>query len=215
MSESQDLRLKEMISKIMLALTMWASFCCSQTEAWSDGITKTIVFMRHAEKPEGGLGQLNCRGLNRALALPSLIAKTFGKPDIIMAPIPSIKEDRGTPYYYVRPLATIEPTAIEFGLPVDVGLDFSDLRGLVAALQRPISRSTLIIVVWEHNVIGDAARLLLKAQSGNWTDVPNEWPYDDFDSMYVVKIDARGSTFSHQQERLDQQSEVCPGFDHP
>jgi hypothetical protein len=28
---------------------------------------KTIVFVRHGEKPQGGFGQLNCQGLNRAL----------------------------------------------------------------------------------------------------------------------------------------------------
>jgi hypothetical protein len=63
-------------------------------EAWSDDAIKTNVFMPHAEKPEGGLGQLNCQGLNRALALPSVIEKAFGRPDIIMVPKPSgLKED--------------------------------------------------------------------------------------------------------------------------
>ena len=38
-----------------------------------DGAAETIVFVRHGEKPEAGLGQLNCQGLNRALALPSVI----------------------------------------------------------------------------------------------------------------------------------------------
>ncbi|NNG64566.1 histidine phosphatase family protein, partial [Pseudomonas fragi] len=33
-----------------------------------DGV-QTLVFMRHAEKPADGLGQLNCQGLNRAIAL--------------------------------------------------------------------------------------------------------------------------------------------------
>jgi hypothetical protein len=31
---------------------------------------ETIVALRHAEKPAGGLGQLTCQGLSRALALP-------------------------------------------------------------------------------------------------------------------------------------------------
>ena len=34
----------------------------------ADG-TQTLVFLRHAEKPAGGLGQLNCQGLNRAIDL--------------------------------------------------------------------------------------------------------------------------------------------------
>jgi hypothetical protein len=85
--------------------------------------TETIVLLRHGEKPPGGLGQLNCRGLNRALALPTVIAKQFGKPDAIFAPDPAeTKLDAGQPYDYVRPLATIEPTAIAFGLPVDTSI---------------------------------------------------------------------------------------------
>ena len=38
----------------------------------ADG-TQTLVFLRHAEKPGEGLGQLNCQGLNRALDLATLL----------------------------------------------------------------------------------------------------------------------------------------------
>jgi hypothetical protein len=211
MSKSPAFRVKGTVSNATFLVTLVLSIWWGGVEARSDEATKTIVFMRHAEKPEGGLGQLNCRGLNRALALPSVIEKAFGKPDVIMVPKPSgLKEDEGTPYYYVRPLATVEPTAVAFGLPVDVSLDYADLQGLVAALQRPVSRNTLILVAWEHNIIGDAARQLLMARGGNWRDVPEKWPKDDFDSMYVVRIDTNGSTFSHEREHLDQQPEVCP-----
>jgi len=42
----------------------------------------------------------------------------YGKADVIFAPDPAKqKNDSGTKYDYVRPLATIEPTAIYFGLP--------------------------------------------------------------------------------------------------
>jgi hypothetical protein len=34
---------------------------------------ETIAFVRHAEKPPQGLGQPDCRGLNRALAPPTVI----------------------------------------------------------------------------------------------------------------------------------------------
>src|SRR5277367_623741 len=82
-------------------------------------VTETIVLVRHGEKPALGLGQLDCQGLNRALALPAVIGKELGEPTAIFAPDPAqSKEDHGQPYNYVRPLATIEPTAIAFGLPV-------------------------------------------------------------------------------------------------
>lgn len=77
------------------------------------------MFARHGEKPLQGLGQLECRGLNRALALPTVIQKSFGKPDAIFAPNPSDqRQDEGEQHYdYVRQLTTIEPTAIAFGMP--------------------------------------------------------------------------------------------------
>jgi len=56
----------------------------------------------------------------------------------MFAPNPSHpKADAGKLYDYIRPLATIEPTAIWFGLPVDVSLDFQDREGLQAAASGP------------------------------------------------------------------------------
>src|SRR4051812_47167493 len=74
---------------------------------------QTIVFFRHGEKPSGGYGQLTCQGLNRALALPSVLLPKYGKPDFLYAPNPNVKiPDSAGEFYYDRPLATIEPLAI-------------------------------------------------------------------------------------------------------
>jgi hypothetical protein len=56
---------------------------------------ETIVLLRHGEKPAGGLGQLTCKGLNRALALPSVLIGRFGKPGYIYAPNPSMQVNDG------------------------------------------------------------------------------------------------------------------------
>ena len=72
---------------------------------------QTIVFFRHGEKPAGGYGQLTCQGPNRALALPDVLNAKFGKPKFLYAPNPAVKiSDPAGSFYYVRPLATIEPT---------------------------------------------------------------------------------------------------------
>jgi hypothetical protein len=77
---------------------------------------QTIVFLRHGEKPPLGLGQLDCQGPNRALALPAVLQAKFGKASAIYAPDPGSKaKDKGVEYNYIRPLATIEPTAIRLG----------------------------------------------------------------------------------------------------
>ena len=172
------------------------------------------MLVRHGEKPDLGLGQLNCQGLNRALALPSVIAKQFGKPDAIFAPDPAVaKEDRGRLYDYVRPLATIEPTAIFYGMPIDASIGVSDLAALKQKLEASEYHSAFLLVAWEHSDAAKLARLLIADQGGDPAVVP-EWQGNDFDSIYVVKVThtARGATatFERRQEGLDGQPTVCP-----
>ena len=171
--------------------------------------------MRHGEKPADGLGQLDCQGLNRALALPKLIQTLFGKPDAIFAPDPAhSKPDHFKSYDYVRPLATIEPTAIRFGLPVNTQIGYSDTKGLVAELEKPEYRNALVLVAWEHTELVKAASALLADNGANPSDVP-AWNYDDFDGIYVIRIthaaDGTHASFERQQEHLDGQPLECPG----
>jgi hypothetical protein len=182
--------------------------------AAADNAVQTVVFIRHGEKPDKGLGQLNCQGLNRALALPSVIAKTFGRPDAIFAPDPSHRKiDAGEPFDYVRPLATIEPTAIAFGLPVNASIGYSDVVGLQAAIEQAQYRNAFILIAWEHNMIENAARALLAAHGGDVAVVP-KWDGDDFDSIYVVTINRSGDTtkasFALKHQGLDGQRDTCP-----
>ena len=189
-------------------------FVASGNRAWSDDATETIVLIRHGEKPKEGLGQLDCQGLNRALALPAVIQSAFGRPSAIYAPDPSQqKEDEGIPYDYVRPLATIEPTAISFGLPVITTFGFSNTDGVQAAIERPSNHNALVLISWEHKLIETIARGLLSAHGGDAALVP-KWHGDDFDSMYIVTIswlgDGSKATFRHAFEGLNGQPTTCP-----
>jgi hypothetical protein len=182
--------------------------------ALSEGGIERVVFLRHGEKPALGLGQLDCRGLNRALALPKVIAKAYGKPDVIFAPDPAEeKRDSGRAYDYVRPLATIEPTAIAFGMPVDTHIGFSNVEAIQVALEAPANRQALILVAWEHRMIDVIVRALLAAHGGDASAVP-AWADDDFDSVDIVTIDWSGpkerAAFERGKEGLDGQSEACP-----
>jgi hypothetical protein len=177
--------------------------------------TETIVLLRHGEKPALGLGQLDCQGLNRALALPAVIGKTFGRPDAIFAPDPAeAKEDSGQPYDYVRPLATIEPTAIAFGLPVDASIGVSNVDALRQRLETPPYRNALVLVAWEHNEIVKLARALIGSHGGDPATVP-EWKGTDYDSLYLVRItwtgDGATATFEQRHQGLDGQPDSCPG----
>jgi hypothetical protein len=178
---------------------------------------ETIVFVRHGEKPKDGLGQLSCPGLNRALKLPGVLAKAFFpdlsvKPAAIFAPNPSVKkDDKGKDYDYVRPLATIEPTAIALGMPIDVDIGFDDAEALRKALEGKRFRNALVLVAWEHSVIPEVARKLLKENGGD-PDKVDDWDKHDFDSIYVVTIDWANETadFERKREGLDGQPDACP-----
>lgn len=196
----------------LLGLASCAGFASMVLAAGT--MTQTIVFLRHGEKPEAGLGQLSCQGLNRALALPPVLTRLFGQPAAIFAPDPSKrKEDAGTSYDYVRPLATIEPTAIALGLPVDTSFGYDDIGGLEAALKKPDYRGKLIFVAWEHKQIVDLARELMRDNGGDAKAVP-KWHGKDFDSLYVLHITRDGSkpsvTFEKFAEGLDGQPDTCP-----
>lgn len=180
----------------------------------ADHPVETLVFVRHGEKPAQGFGQLDCQGLNRSLALPAVIAAKFGKPDAIFAPDPGQqKNDSGHPYYYVRPLATIEPTAIQFEMPVQTPYGFAEIDKLSSALVAPAYRNKLVVVAWEHKLIEKLVRQIVNAHGGNANDVP-KWHSDDFDSIYIVKLDWQSgtphATFHHSQEGLNGRSADCP-----
>ena len=182
--------------------------CIAPPGAEAADAPQRIVFVRHGEKPAKGLGQLDCRGLNRALALPGFFARAFGRPDAIFAPNPAVeKKDSGATYAYVRPLATIEPTAIALGLPVNVEIGFADVAGLQKALE---ATHGLAFVAWEHRIIDVVARNLLAAHGGDPAAVPG-WKEDDFDGVYVVTLaEGAAAKFERTSEGLNGQPEACP-----
>jgi hypothetical protein len=196
---------------LVLAMTALGSLpACAASDT-----VETIVMVRHGEKPAAGLGQLSCQGLNRSLALPRVIEAKYGKPDFIFAPDPAKqKKDSGTQYDYVRPLATIEPTAIYFGLPVNASIGFSRTDDLRAALLAPTYKSSLIVVAWEHKIIEVLARKIVSDAGGDAASVPH-WASGDFDSIYVLRITqnegTRKAAFSVEHEGLDHRAVTCPG----
>jgi hypothetical protein len=201
---------RKMISVHHLRALLVAGICLLITApAHAD---ETILIIRHGEKPPMGLGQLNCRGLNRALALPDVLLPHYGKPTAIFAPNPAIKKtDKGAPYAYVRPLATIEPLAIRLGMPVNIDWGMAEIAPLARHL---LARNDgTYIVAWEHHYGEDLARLLLEQLHDN-TEVP-PWKASDFDSIYVIRIayvkdGQRRVMFTVEKEGLNGLSETCP-----
>ena len=177
---------------------------------------ETIVAIRHAEKPPGGLGQLTCRGLNRALALPKVLIGRFGKPDAIYAPDPADEVmDGSNSYSYVRPLVTIEPTAIALGMPVNTQIGYGDIARLQSVLTAPTNAHALIFIAWEHGMLNTFARQMLKSYGEDSALVP-PWPDSDYDRIYIFKIQQTGGrqrvSFKVEDEDLNGAlSSSCPG----
>jgi broad specificity phosphatase PhoE len=175
---------------------------------------KTIVFLRHGEKPSIEIGQLSCQGLNRALALPRVLRSKFGKPDYIFAPATTrISTVGGTGSAYIRPLATIEPTAIELGMPVNTDFGYLDIHGLQSELTAQKYQNALIFVAWEHRELEKLVKHLVSEFHGNPDEVPH-WKGKDFESLYIVRITSRDATksisFTRDQEGLSNLSTDCP-----
>jgi hypothetical protein len=177
---------------------------------------ETIVMVRHAEKPGGGLGQLNCQGLNRALALPNVLLSKFGQPTAIFAPDPGVqKNDQGQNYNYIRPLATIEPTAIRAGLPVNTQWGFADIGSLKTALLSGALQNKTVFVAWEHQLLEQLARNIMTQFGADASMVPT-WNGKDFDSIYVIDITQDNSgnksvSFHTDHQGLNNLASQCPG----
>ena len=81
------------LPQVIFRITIFFCAVVGSTLAHSDAQTEgqsamqqskgeTIVCIRHGEKPLLGLGQLTCKGLNRALALPQvLLANAWKRKD--------------------------------------------------------------------------------------------------------------------------------------
>lgn len=177
---------------------------------------ETLVFVRHGEKPDDDEGQLTAQGLNRALALPDVLITKFGHGDFVYAPATTKKPatHHHAAFSYVRPLMTIEPTAIRLGLPVETKFALDEIAGLQSELCMPALQQATIFIAWEHHYLDEIVKKMVSAFGGNADSVP-EWADDDFDSIFVVRLRTdpqgrRSVTFEHDLERLNGQSTAFP-----
>ena len=149
---------------------------------------ETLICIRHGEKPANGLGQLSCQGLNRALALARVLLAKYGKPQFVFAsnPAQTIAEYAGV-YNYVRPLATIEPTAIYCGLPVNTQFGFPQIAELEAELQKEAYQNATIF----YRLGAYSARhFCLRYGEVPWRrpgPVPPALRPNDYDTIFVIR----------------------------
>ncbi|NER61697.1 histidine phosphatase family protein [Pseudomonas sp. MAFF212428] len=181
-----------------------------------DGI-QTLVFLRHAEKPGEGLGQLNCQGLNRALDLATLLPEKFGAADYVFAANPSREVEEGSnddAYSYIRPLMTISPSAIKLGLPVNIDFGANDTGDLADELLQDKYRNATVYTAWSHGYLPELINTVAGKALGEARTITDDWSGDDFDSMYVLTLtwhDGKASLLSRNYKQgLNNGDHACP-----
>ncbi|MGO4745996.1 histidine phosphatase family protein [Serratia quinivorans] len=166
---------------------------------------ETLIFVRHGEKPANDSGQLTCKGLNRALALPEVLLNRYGKPDFIFAAGPKENKTGSS----LRALSTIMPTAVRVGLPIGIQFHADDIAGLQQELLSDKYQNSRIFIAWEHKNLDKAVKNIVAARGGDASQVP-AWPGSDFDSIFVVTLDQGKVSFKQESEGLTQLAETCP-----
>ncbi|MBK4991583.1 histidine phosphatase family protein [Pseudomonas sp. S36] len=179
--------------------------------------TQTLVFLRHAEKPGEGLGQLNCQGLNRALDLATVLPARFGKADYVFAANPTRHVEEGSQdksYSYIRPLMTITPSAIRLGLPVNIDFSANDTDELADELLRDKYRNATVYTAWSHGYLPDLINAVAGKALGEKRVITEDWEGDDFDTLYVLTLtwhDGKASLLSRNvRQGLNDGAESCP-----
>ena len=197
------------------ALTL--SLESSQIRAQPVDGTQTLIFLRHAEKPEGGLGQLNCQGLNRAIELSTLLPEKFGKADYVFAANPTRNVEEGeldNSYSYIRPLMTISPAAIKLGLPVNIEFSANDTSDLARELTEDKYHNSTIYTAWSHGYLPELINKVAGKAVGEKQTITDDWASGDFDSLYVLTLtwhNGKASLQSHSYKQgLDNGKATCP-----
>jgi len=197
------------------ALTL--SIESSQIRAQPVDGTQTLIFLRHAEKPEGGLGQLNCQGLNRAIELSTLLPEKFGKADYVFAADPTRNVEEGeldNSYSYIRPLMTISPAAIKLGLPVNIEFSANDTSDLARELTEDKYHNATIYTAWSHGYLPELINKVAGNAVGEKQTITDDWASGDFDSLYVLTLtwhNGKASLQSHSYKQgLDNGKATCP-----
>ena len=179
-------------SSIACCVTLAALPVTAADSASAGTTTEHIIIFRHGEKPQPiGYGQLDCAGLNRSLRLPQKLAAAYPYPDKLYAPDPHYPiPDGPTPtptYYYIRPLATIEPLAIQLKMPVDVQFHYDDVDGLMGDMLASRYQGKTLYVAWEHGQI-NALVTALKARFNSNVYVPT-MQNGDYDYIFAFSVD--------------------------
>ncbi|WP_095053316.1 histidine phosphatase family protein [Pseudomonas sp. Irchel s3b2] len=206
-----------LLPALLAACAVFFSLESSESRAQPADGTQTLVFLRHAEKPVGGLGQLNCQGLNRAIDLATLLPEKFGKANYVFAANPTRNVEEGefdNSYSYIRPLMTISPSAIKLGLPVNIEFSANDTSDLADELLHDKYHNSVIYTAWSHGYLPELINKVAGEAVGKKQNITDDWASSDYDSLYVLTLTWHNGKASLQsrsyKQGLDNGQETCP-----
>jgi hypothetical protein len=158
---------------------------------------KTILVIRHAEKPASG-PDLSPQGFERAEALPALFQKSdsrpepFPTPDFIFATESSSSPDKSK-----RPVETVQPLAKKLGLDIDDKVKNDHFTKVADKLlnDKKYDGKT-VLVCWHHGKIPHLLSAL------GVTPQPDDVPPGVFNQVWVVTFDAAGKAKLEERPQL-------------
>ena len=167
-----------------------------------------IMIIRHAEKPEqSGFPHavtmegekdpdlLIVKGWHRAGALVCFFAPQYGnlqnsqlaKPQFLYASASGKHHKKSR-----RPMATIMPLSSKLGLKVNRKYFIGEHKSL---LQSVLKCEGVVLISWEHHDIPLIANHIL----GDSETVPQKWPGDRFDIVWVFEWDPTLAAYTFSQ----------------
>jgi hypothetical protein len=153
-----------------------------------------IVIIRHGEKPTDG-DNLSAQGFERALALPAVLNKVMPRPPhFTYVPCIGTDKDQTT---RVRMMQTVLPYAVQHNLTINSDYAPDEIKGLAKELRR--LRGT-VLLVWEHHNIVKIAEAL-------GIEEPQQWPDDDYDSIWTITFQKGGAKGKAKQPVLTKAKE--------
>jgi hypothetical protein len=166
---------------------------------------ETIYFIRHTEAHPTSTwedGNYVAAGQWRALALPKALSGKIQPTQVI-----SIDPANGIPAgadraasSYIRAALTVEPYAIANNLPYSLAASVAVFAQNAPQLSSAASdylftggkfSNQIILAAWEHEHIPPTVNALLASYQSS--QIAPNWPDDDYDTIWTVKLDAQGN----------------------
>jgi hypothetical protein len=170
---------------------------------------ETVYLVRHAEAHPTSWwedGNYIAAGQWRALDLPYALRGKI-QPTLVYSidpaqVTPGSTSNEGNAYSYVRTNLTVLPYAIANNLPYNLAASFELLAQNPPAPATAASNffftggtfsNQSLLVGWEHDHIPPTVNALLTSYHAPVQQPALNWPDDDFDTVWTVKLDANGN----------------------